>query len=148
MLLLLAGQLTHAQIVPNRQTIKRPTTNAKQLTLYDVILNKWKGARLTELPNALNVDSVWIEFRIDGTLSFKHQKYEFNGPTEGTWIMNGNDIKITVEKFPYTHVLKGTWSPNTGVITGTYLEVRDKDNTQPPYYTPGTNNGTFNLSRY
>jgi hypothetical protein len=132
-----------------KHIILKPTANPKLITFADVIIAKWHGARLTDIPGGgVTVDSLWFEFKKDGTLSFKHQKYEFNGPTMGTWTMTGNAIRINADKFPFTHNLSGTWNINNGVISGTFTELRERDNTQPPYYSPGSNTGTFNLSRY
>ncbi len=147
LLFLLAGQQASAQITPSRPAISKPQANPRQITLPDVLFAKWKGARITNLPGAVNVDSLWIEFHVDGTLNFKHQKFEFNGPAAGTWTMSGNSITIIADKFPFIHTLNGTWNVNTGVISGSFKEVREKDATQPSYYTSGSNTGTFNLSR-
>jgi hypothetical protein len=131
-----------------KQTIAKPQANVRLLELTDVISGRWRGARITQLPGAVNVDSVWIEFKKNGTLSFKHQKFEFNGPTEGTYTITKNKISISCFKFPFTHTFNGDWDINTGMITGNCIELREKDNTQPPYYSPGRNTGTFNLVKY
>lgn len=131
-----------------KHVIAQPKSNARLLELKDVLIGKWRGARITQLSNAVNVDSVWIEFKKNGVLSFKHQKYEFNGPTEGTWSISKNSLVINCIKFPFTHTLNGSWEITTGTISGNYIEVREKDNTQPAYYSPGRNTGTFNLAKY
>jgi len=131
-----------------KQIIAKPQANVRLLELKNVIEGRWRGARITQLPGAVNVDSVWLEIKQNGSLSFKHQKYEFNGPTEGRFSIIKNKIVITCNKFPFNHTLNGTWDINTGMITGNYIEMREKDNTQPPYYSPGRNTGTFNLIKY
>ena len=131
-----------------KHIITRPQANPRLITFSDVIVGKWRGARITQLTGAVNVDSLWLEFKKNGTLSFKHQKYEYNGPIVGTWTLSGNSIRIIADKFPFTHTLNGTWDINTGIISGTFSEMREKDDTQPTYYTPGSNSGSFNLSRY
>ncbi len=131
-----------------KQIIAKPQANVRLLELKDVIEGRWRGARITQLPGAVNVDSVWLEIKKNGTLSFKHQQYEFNGPTTGTYSLIKNKIIVTCNKFPFNHTLNGDWDINTGMITGHYIELREKDSTQPPYYNPGRNTGTFNLIKY
>jgi hypothetical protein len=144
-----AGFSGTAQTFPlPKHEIAKPQANIKRLELKDVIEGKWRGARITQLPGAVNVDSVWLEVKKNGTLSFKHQKYEFNGPITGTYSITKNKIVFTCNKFPFNHTLNGDWDINTGMITGNYVELRERDNTQPPYYSPGRTTGTFNLVRY
>jgi hypothetical protein len=131
-----------------KHIIAQPQANVKLLELSNVVVGKWHGARITQLPGAVNVDSVWLEIKKNGTLSFKHQKFEFNGPTEGTYSISKNKITISCIKFPFTHTLSGDWDITTGIISGNYIELREKDNTQPSYYIPGRNTGTFNLIKY
>jgi hypothetical protein len=148
-LLFSLGVAAQPQPAIPKHIINRPTTTAKPLTLNDVIAARWRGARITELPGGyVNVDSLWFAFKRNGTLTFKHQKFEFNGPTMGTWTISGNTITIIADKFPFTHKLYGNWDYMTGIITGKFDEVRETDDTQPTYYSPGTNKGTFNLTRY
>ncbi len=132
-----------------RQIIARPQANVKILELTNVIEGRWRGARITTLAGGLvNVDSVWIEFKINGTLTFKHQQYEFNGPNAGTYTISKNAIQISIVRFPFAHALNGNWNTNTGILSGQYSETRDNDATQPSYYIPGSNTGSFNLTRY
>jgi hypothetical protein len=110
------------------------------------ITGKWTGARLIPLPGgAIHTDSTWMEFKKDGTVAFKHQKYEFNGPTTGTYTFQKNVLKITIIKFPFNHTFEGNYDNNTGLVTGFFKEVREKDPAQPAYYIPGTDSGTFTL---
>jgi hypothetical protein len=111
-----------------------------------VITGKWAGARFIPLPGgAIHTDSTWIEFKKDGTIGFKHQKYEFNGPTSGTYTLQKNVVKITITKFPFTHTFEGNYDSQAGSITGFFKEIREKDATQPAYYVPGTDSGSFTL---
>ena len=146
-LLFSLGVLAQPQPPLPKHIINRPTANPKLITLADVIAARWRGTRLTQLTGAVSVDSLWFDFKKNGTLVFKHQKYEFNGPTMGTWTLSGNKITIVADKFPFTHTLTGTWDINTGIISGKFDELRENDNTQPPYYSPGSNSGTFTLTR-
>jgi hypothetical protein len=131
-----------------KHIIAQPQANVKLLELNDIISGRWRGARITQLPGAVNVDSVWLEIKKNGTLSFKHQQYEFNGPTEGTYTITKNKIVISFIKFPFTHTLNGEWDIKTGTISGNYIELKEKDSNQPSYYVPGRNTGTFNLIKY
>jgi len=138
------------QIPPQlpKQEIAKPQANVRLIELNNVIVGKWKGARLSYITNGtVTVDSLWFDFKKDGTLNFKHQKYELNGPTVGTYTVTKNSIKIVADKFPFTHTLQGIWSINDGVINGNFREVRERDASQPTYYTPGTETGTFNLTK-
>ena len=148
MLLATLGSLAQPPVPLPKHIIAQPQANVKLLELSNVVVGKWRGARITQLPGAVNVDSVWLEIKKNGTLSFKHQKYELNGPTEGTYTVSKNKITISCIKFPFTHTLSGDWDINTGMISGNYIELREKDNTQPSYYIPGRNTGTFNLIKY
>ena len=96
---------------------------------------------------AIHTDSTWIELKKDGTVGFKHQKYEFNGPTSGTYTFQKNVVRITIIKFPFSHVFEGNYDTQTGIITGSFKEIREKDPTQPAYYIPGIDAGTFTLYR-
>jgi hypothetical protein len=131
-----------------RQDIAKPQANVRLLELSDVINSRWRGARIKQLPGAVNVDSVWLEMKSNGTFSFKHQQYEFNGPIAGTYVVTKNKVVFSVNKFPFYHTLDGQWDINTGIISGRFKEVREKDPAQPSYYVPGTNTGSFSLTRY
>ena len=131
-----------------KQIVAKPQANVRVLELKDIIEGRWRGARITQLSGAVNIDSVWLEIKANGTLSFKHQKYEFNGPKEGTYTITKNKINIICNKFPFNHSFNGEWDINTGVLSGNYIELREKDSNQPPYYSPGRNTGTFNLIKY
>jgi hypothetical protein len=131
-----------------RQDIAKPQANVKILELSDVIDARWRGARIKQLPGAVNVDSVWLEIKSNGTFSFKHQQYEFNGPVTGTYVVTKNKVVFTVNKFPFYHTLDGQWDSYTGIISGRFKEVREKDPAQPTYYVPGNNTGNFSLTRY
>jgi hypothetical protein len=110
------------------------------------ITGKWTGARLIPLPGgAIHTDSTWIEFKKDGTVGFKHQKYEFNGPTSGTYTFQKNVVRITITKFPFSHTFEGNYDTQSGLINGLFKEIREKDPTQPAYYIPGMDTGAFTL---
>jgi hypothetical protein len=131
-----------------KHVISKPQPNVQLLQLSNVIVGKWKGARLIQKTGAVTVDSVWFDFKADGTVSFKHQQYELNGPTGGTYIINKNNMAITIYKFPFRHTLQGSWNRTDGKINGNCTEVREADPSQPSYYTAGTDAGTFSLFKY
>lgn len=131
-----------------RQTIAKPTANVKLLELANVIEGRWRGTFMVQNPGSVMVDSIWMAFKKDGTLSFKHQQYEFNGPVTGTYSVLKNAIEIHCNKAPFSHIYTGTWNINNGIISGTSTTVRAKDASQPPYYKEGTDNGTFTLMKY
>lgn len=131
-----------------KHEINKPQANAQLLQLNNVIIGKWKGARLIQNIGSVTVDSLWLEFKKDGTLSFKHQQYEFNGPVTAVYTINKNTLRIVADKFPFKHILQGVWDINTGSINGNFNETRERDNTQPAYYSPGTATGNFNLIKY
>lgn len=123
-------------------------TSAKSYSQNSTITGKWTGARLIPLAGGgIHTDSTWIEFKKDGTLTFKHQKYEFNGPTSGTWSFQKNTLRVSIVKFPFNHTFEGTIDNNNNniSITGFFKEIREKDPTQPAYYVPGVDSGTFTL---
>lgn len=131
-----------------KQIIAKPTANVKLLELANVIEGRWKGTMMIQYTGSVSVDSVWMEFKKDGTLSYKHQHFEFNGPTTGTYSLLKNVIEINCNKAPFSHNYTGTWNINNGVISGNFTTIRAVDPTQPTYYQAGTDNGTFTLKRY
>jgi hypothetical protein len=128
--------------------IVKPKPNVKSYTLATDLVGRWKGARIIQNVGSATVDSLWMEFKANGTVSFKHQQFELNGPQSGTYTISRSVLKINIEKLPFTHSFDGGMNVANGIITGTCTEVRAEDNTQPAYYTAGTFSGSFNLKKY
>ncbi len=156
-LILLSSMLTmlaSAQIQPGsqmplpRQDIARPKPVVKSYTLANDLKGRWRGARIIQNVGSVTVDSMWMEFKADGLVYFQHQSYEINGPKEGTYTISRTALGINFEKAPYTHVFTGGMNVANGMITGNFIETRAIDNTQPPYYVPGTYTGSFSLRKY
>ncbi|MFN8253386.1 MAG: hypothetical protein U0V75_16070 [Ferruginibacter sp.] len=149
---MIAAMITSAQIqqplpLP-KQTIAKPVANVKPIELANVIAGRWKGTRLIQNNGSVTVDSLWMEFKTDGTLNFRHQQYELNGPKTGTYALLKNVLEIKISKQPFSHVFNGTWNNNNGIISGSCTTTRAKDPSQPPYYMEGTETGSFTLVKY
>jgi hypothetical protein len=106
----------------------------------------WRGARVWYTETAAWVDSVTaVNFYPNGQVEWVKQGWEFVPRTPGTYVINGNNITINFSYAPYTHSLQGTFDRNTGVISGTFTEIRAVDPNAPPAYIPGTTTGDFNF---
>lgn len=106
----------------------------------------WRGARVWYTQTAAWVDSVTaINFYANGQAVWVKQGWEFVPRTAGTYSITGNNITINFNYAPYTHSLQGSFDRNTGILSGTFTEVRAVDPTAPPAYIPGTTTGEFNF---
>lgn len=106
----------------------------------------WRGARVWYTPTAAWVDSVTsVNFYANGQVEWIKQGWEFVPRLPGTYSINGNNITINFHYAPYTHRLQGNFDRNTGIISGTFTEVRAVDPNAPPAYIPGTTTGEFNF---
>lgn len=91
------------------------------------------------------VDSMWVEFRVDGSASLRLRSFGTNLPKEGGYTLTSNSVDLKVpNQFQYTHRFLATWNATSGVLSGTFQEL-----TWPNPKTGMTKaSGSFNLSRY
>lgn len=127
-----------------KHELGKPVTTAKP---FSDIVGKWKGTRLTQNTGSVTVDSIFFEFKKDGTVSFRHQRFEHNPAKTGTYSFIKNVLIADIYLFPFKHRFEGTYDRTTGKITGTFSEVREKDPNAPPYYVPGTESGSFSITK-
>ena len=130
-----------------RQPALTITKAAKPAALKQYITTiTWRGARVWYTPTAAWVDSVRsINFYANGNVEWVKQGWEYVTRLPGTYTIQGNAITIRFRYPPYTHQLQGAYDRNTGVIRGTFTEIRDPAPGAPPAYTPGTTTGDFNF---
>ncbi len=129
----------------NESTALKATKKFPPLSQYITTIT-WRGARVWYTQTAAWVDSVTsVNFYANGQVEWVKQGWEFVPRLPGTYSISGNDITINFNYAPYTHMLQGTFDRNTGIISGTFTEVRAVDPTAPPAYIPGTTTGDFNF---
>jgi hypothetical protein len=127
-----------------KHELGKPVTTAKA---FSDVVGKWKGTRLTQNSGSVTVDSLFFEFKKDGTVHFRHQRFEHNPAKTGTYSFIKNVLIADIYLFPFKHRFEGTYDRTTGKITGTFSEVREKDPNAPPYYVPGTESGSFSITK-
>jgi hypothetical protein len=127
-----------------KHELGKPVTTAKA---FSDVVGKWKGTRLTQNPGSVTVDSLFFEFKKDGTVHFRHQRFEHNPARTGTYSFIKNVLIADIYLFPFKHHFEGTYDRATGKITGAFSEVRERDPNAPPYYAPGTESGSFSITK-
>lgn len=127
-----------------KHELGKPVTTAKP---FPDVVGKWKGTRLIQNTGSVTVDSLFFEFKKNGTVGFRHQRFEHNPAITGTYSFIKNVLIADIYLFPFKHRFEGTYDRATGKITGTFSEVREKDPNAPPYYLPGTENGSFSITK-
>lgn len=127
-----------------KHELGKPVTTAKT---FSAVVGKWKGTRLTQNSASVTVDSLFFEFKKDGTVNFRHQRFEHNPARAGTYSFIKNVFIADIYLFPFKHRFEGTYDRTTGKITGTFSEVRERDPNAPPYYVPGTESGSFSITK-
>ncbi len=149
-LLFLFFNRVQAQFQPQLPTqlpkheLGKPVTTAKP---FSAVVGKWKGTRLTQNSASVTVDSLFFEFKKDGTVNFRHQRFEHNPARAGTYSFIKNVLIADIYLFPFKHRFEGIYDRATGKITGTFSEVRERDPNAPPYYVPGTESGSFSITK-
>lgn len=150
MLLLCCFNATRAQQQPQLPTqlpkheLGKPVTTASP---FSDVVGKWKGTRLTQNTGSVTVDSLFFEFKKDGTVQFRHQRFEHNPARKGTYSFSKNLLIADIYLFPFKHRFEGSYDKVTGKITGTFSEVRERDPNAPSYYVPGTESGSFSITK-
>lgn len=141
-------ELPGASTLQGNETENVQGRNAKKLPPLSQYITSitWRGARVWYTETAAWVDSVTaVNFYPNGQVEWVKQGWEFVPRLPGTYTISGNNISINFNYAPYTHTLNGTFDRNTGIISGTFTEVRAVDPTAPPAYIPGTTTGDFNF---
>lgn len=111
------------------------------------VTGKWKGTRLTQNTGSAAADSLFFEFKKNGTVDFRHQRFEHNPARTGTYRFTRNVLIADIYLFPFKHHFEGNYDKATGKIAGIFSEVRERDPNAPSYYVPGTENGSFSITK-
>ena len=120
--------------------------NLSRTVWHEDFSGHWAGTREIQSASPPLSDSIAFDFHTDGTLSFHHQISARNEPTSGFYKVSGKVLTITIYRAPFKHSFQGTLD-RKGNVSGVFTSIREHDPSQPRPYSPGSDTGTFSITR-